>query len=180
MSDDLEKREDFLRDNFLNYVVKTMGTTVRFRDAFIDILEEVGIDSIYLMGDRLEKEKYFSLVGDGKKVLSAERKIQKLKSQLIDVQAVCLLFEKSPRSMTGLHNATARLLSRLVDAADGFHSFFGKPLDEHYGFHYLKRGWNKLEIFEAEYAIMREILRDLLDPLTYREKFQNIRNLSIL
>jgi hypothetical protein len=104
----------------------------------------------------------------------------KLNSHLIYIQQICLLLEDSPKSLTGLHNATARILSRLFDAADGLHSFFSNPLDEFYGYYYLKRGWNNLEIFEAEYSIVREVLRDLLDSITYRENFENIQNLSIL
>lgn len=158
-----------------------MVAAVKFRRAFITILEEVGIDSrARLMGNELERERYFSLVGDGKKVLASENKMRALKSHLIDIQQVCLLHEMSPKSLTGLHNAEAKMLSKLVDAADGFHSFFGNPLHEFHGFLGLKRGWNDLEVFEAEYSIIREVLKDLLDPTTYRENFENIENISIL
>jgi hypothetical protein len=175
MSDDQRQR-----DIFLNYVVRTMIAAAKFRRAFINILEEVGIDSVNLMGNELEKERYSSLVGDGKKVLASENKMRVLKSHLIDIQQVCLLREESPKSLTGLHNATARMLSKLVDAADGFHSFFGNPLHEFYGFVNLKRGWNELEVFEAEYSIIREVLKDSLDLITYKENFENIENISIL
>jgi hypothetical protein len=168
------------RDIFLNYVVRTMVAAVKFRRAFINILQEVDIDSVNLMGNELEKAKYFSLVGDGKKVLASENKMRALKSHLIDLQQVCLLHMEAPKSLTGLHNATARILSKLTNAADGFHSFFGNPLHEFYGFVYLKRGWNNLEVFEAEYSIIREVLKDLLDPISYRENFENIENISIL
>ena len=174
MTDDLTRE-----DVFLNYVVGTMVTSLKFRKAFVNILEEVGLCLEHFIGNELKKEKYFSLVGIGKKIAATENKVKKLKSQLIDFQQAYLLLE-SPKSLCGLHNATTRILSRLVDAADGFHSFFGNPLDEFYGFHYLKQGWSNLEVFEAEYSIIREVLRDLLDPVTFKENFENIQNLSIL
>ncbi len=175
MGEDTQKR-----DVFLNYVVRTMVATVKFRRAFINLLEEVGMKSVQFLGEELEKEEYLSLVGDGKKVHAAENRIRELKSHLIDIHHAFLLHAESPKSLKGLLNATARMLSMLFDAADGFHSFFGNPLDEFYGFVYLKRGLNKLEAFEGEYGVMREVLRDLLDPIAYRENFENIQNLSIL
>jgi hypothetical protein len=175
MNSDLNERK-----YFLNYVVRKLEAAVKFRRAFISVLKEVGVDSKFLIGNELEKEKYFLLVGDGKKILAEQNRVRVLKSHLIDIQQACLLYNEVPKSLTGLHNATARLLSQLFDAADGFHSFFGNPLDEHYGFHYLKLGWNRLEVFDAEYSILREVLKDLIDPIVYRENFENIENLSIL
>ena len=64
------------RDIFLNYVVRNMVAAVKFRRAFIKILEEVGIDSVDLMENELEKAKYFSLVGDGKKCLLQKTKCE--------------------------------------------------------------------------------------------------------
>lgn len=168
------------RNIFLDYVVRTMVAAVKFRRAFINILKDIGIDSVNLMGNQLEKEKYFSLVGNGKKVFASQNRMRALKTRLIDIQQVCLLHRKPPESLTGLHNATARILAKLVDAADGLHSFFGSPLHEFYGFVYLKRGWNDLEVFEAEYSIMREVLKDLIDPIIYKENFENIENIGIL
>ena len=168
------------RKHFLDYVVKTMTTIIKLRRAFINKLQEVGIETVYLIENDIEKEKYFSLVGDGKKVLASEYKVQALKNHLIGIQQTCLLFEESPESLEGLHNALARIIAQLLDAADGFHSFFGNPLDEYYGFHYLKLGWSRLEKFEAEYAIIRETLKDLLDSIVYKKNFENIENLSIL
>lgn len=175
MSDETRQRKIFL-----DYVVRTMVAVVKFRRAFINILEEVGIDSVNLIGNELEKERYSCLVGDGKKALAFENRMRVLKSRLIDLQQVCLLLEESPKSLTGLHNAAARMLSKLTDAADGFHSFFSNPLHDFYGYVYLKRGWNRLEVFEAEYSIIREVLKDLLDPVTYKQNFENIENSSIL
>ena len=166
------------RSKFLEYVVGIMEFTLKTRWAFIRILEDVGVK--YMAGDELHKEEYFSLVGDGKKILANECKIKALKSNLIDLQQAYLLSVAAPKSSTGLSNATARLLSQLFDVADAFHSFFGNPLHEHYGFHYFKLGWKRMELFEAEYATMREVLRDLLDPVTYRNNFENIENISIL
>jgi hypothetical protein len=64
------------RSIFLNHVVGTMVAAVKFRRAFINILEEVGIDSGNLMGNELEKTRYFSLIGDGKRVLASENKVR--------------------------------------------------------------------------------------------------------
>jgi hypothetical protein len=171
---------DSEKNQFLDYTVGIMITTLKFRRAFINALEDAGMSTKNLMVGELDKEEYFSLVGDGKRAHAAERTVKALKSQLIDIQKAYLLSVDCPKPLSGLSNALARLLSQLIDAADGFHSFFGNPLDEHYGFHYLKLGWKRMEIFEAEYAIMREVLRDLLDPITYRKNFENIENIGIL
>jgi hypothetical protein len=166
------------QSKFIEYVVGIMEFTLKTRRAFIRILEDVGVK--YMVGDELHKEEYFSLVGDGKRILDAERKIKALKSNLIGLQQAYLLSVDAPKALTGLSNATTRLLSQLFDVADAFHSFFGNPLHEHYGFHYFKLGWKRMELFEAEYGVMREVLRDLLEPVTYRETFENIENISIL
>jgi hypothetical protein len=173
MSSDSEKNK------FLDHAVGIMVASLKFRRAFNNALEDAGMSTKHLMVGELEKEEYFSIIGDGKKAHTAERTVKALKSQLIDIQQAYLLSVDCPRPLSGLSNALARLLSQLVDAADGFHSFSGNPLDENYGFHYLKLGWKRMEVFEAEYAIIREVLRDLLDPITYRKNFENIENIGI-
>ena len=166
------------RSTFLTYVVEIMEFSLKIRRAFIRILEDVGVK--YMVGDDIQKDEYFSLVGDGKRILAFEDKAKALKSALIDVQQSYLLSVDSPKTLTGLSNAAARLLAQLIDVADSFHSFFGNPLDEHSGFYYFKLGWKRMELFEAEYSVIREILRDLLDPITYRKNFENIENIGIL
>jgi hypothetical protein len=37
-----------------------------------------------------------------------------------------------------------------------------------------------MELFEAEYGVIREVLRDMLDPITYRKAFGSIENISIM
>jgi hypothetical protein len=167
------------REHFLyTHAVETMVSSNRFRRNFYSVLTEVGFDTGNLIMHVLDEEGYLSIVGDGKKVLAALPKVHAMKSDIVDMQAHNLLID-SPRSLRGLHNALARMLSKLYDAADGFHGFFANPFHNE-AFAWLTRGWNELEFFESNYAIVREVLRDLLDESTYRRFFENIENLGIL
>ncbi len=50
------------RDVFLDYVVRTMVAAIESRRDLVNILKDVGIDSVVLMGNELEKETGKSVV----------------------------------------------------------------------------------------------------------------------